>query len=238
MNTTGRDVHVPQWFWLWFPIILYFGHFVVRALASDDFIDQYMLHESGFTEQFTVAVTALALIFGLIVLARFSGFGWKGRLFFLIFCLGCFYFAGEEASWGQHWFGWGTPEEWQSLNHQDETNFHNMEGVWGDLFDQLPRLLLGLAAFIGGGLLPLIRRARGKHYARHSLAYWIMPGLACVPIGFIASLASMPKKIGKALGDGDIYWLFDIHLGELKELMIGTFLFIYIASIWIRLRQA
>jgi hypothetical protein len=27
-----------------------------------------------------------------------------------VFVLGCFYVLGEEISWGQHYFGWGTPE--------------------------------------------------------------------------------------------------------------------------------
>ncbi len=33
---------------------------------------------------------------------------------------------GEEASWGQHWLGFGTPEELKSLNAQQETNLHNL----------------------------------------------------------------------------------------------------------------
>ena len=32
-----------------------------------------------------------------------------------IAALACLYIAGEEASWGQHYFGWGTPESWQEV---------------------------------------------------------------------------------------------------------------------------
>lgn len=39
-------------------------------------------------------------------------------------CLAVFLIAMEEASWGQHWFGWGTPEVF-AANRQNETNFHN-----------------------------------------------------------------------------------------------------------------
>lgn len=231
-----RDAFVPQWLWLWLPIILYFGHFVVRILVSDEFIDRYMLHETGFTEHATIVVTVMALILGLLVVKRLWHSGWVLRLFFIVFCLGCFYFAGEEASWGQHWGGWGTPDTWSHLNDQDETNLHNLGGVARPIFDQWPRLLLGLAAFFGGAILPLVRRARGQHHAIGSQAYWIMPGLACVPVGLIASLATIPDKINKAL-TGELHWILDIHLGEVKELMIGTFLMIYISTVWIRLRH-
>ena len=34
--------------------------------------------------------------------------------------------AGEEVSWGQRLFGFGTPEELEEVNKQDETNVHNV----------------------------------------------------------------------------------------------------------------
>ncbi len=38
-----------------------------------------------------------------------------------------FFFAGgEEMSWGQHLFGWGTPEWLGEVNGQNETNLHNI----------------------------------------------------------------------------------------------------------------
>ena len=42
--------------------------------------------------------------------------------------LGAFFFVafGEEASWGQHWFGFSTPEGLKKLNAQEETNLHNL----------------------------------------------------------------------------------------------------------------
>lgn len=232
-----RDAHVPQWLWLWFPTVLYFGHYIVHVLASESFKDRYLWHETGFTEQATVAVTVLALIFGLVVLRRFFMVGgWATRLFFVVFCLGCFYFAGEEASWGQHWLGWHTPADWDALNDQNETNLHNLDGVEGSLFDQLPRLLLGIATLVGGAIIPLVQRGWRKHYRPGSFAYWVMPGMACVPAGLMASLATVPQKISKA-ATGDVIWPLAIVGGEVKELMIGAFLLIYIATVWIRLRH-
>lgn len=36
-------------------------------------------------------------------------------------------FAGEESSWGQHWFGYDTPEAVASVNMQGEFNLHNLD---------------------------------------------------------------------------------------------------------------
>ncbi len=43
----------------------------------------------------------------------------------LIGALGSLYIAGEEMSWGQHFFHWNTPEYWAEVNRQQETNLHN-----------------------------------------------------------------------------------------------------------------
>lgn len=53
--------------------------------------------------------------------------GAKLRLLQLVL-LGAFFFVafGEEASWGQHWFGFDTPEGLKKLNAQEETNLHNL----------------------------------------------------------------------------------------------------------------
>lgn len=42
--------------------------------------------------------------------------------------LAFFFFVafGEEASWGQHWLGFATPDEMKTLNAQQETNLHNL----------------------------------------------------------------------------------------------------------------
>jgi hypothetical protein len=70
--------------------------------------------------------------------------------------LGCLYIAGEEISWGQWFFHWSTPEVWQAVNDQGETNLHNISS-W---FDQKPRLLLEIGVVTGGLVLPWLLRRR------------------------------------------------------------------------------
>ena len=52
-----------------------------------------------------------------------------GPLLIAMVALASFFFAGEEISWGQTWFGWDSPDAF--LDHQGlgETNLHNIEGV-------------------------------------------------------------------------------------------------------------
>ena len=60
------------------------------------------------------------------------------KTFIIIYFLGILYFFLEEISWGQHFFGWQTPEFFSNINHQNETNIHNTSS----LFNELPRNLL------------------------------------------------------------------------------------------------
>ena len=53
----------------------------------------------------------------------------------LLVALAFFFFCGEEISWGQRVFGWGTPESIGGVNAQDETTFHNVNFLQGGMFD-------------------------------------------------------------------------------------------------------
>lgn len=87
------------------PVILYVGHYFARGLMPYDLWKRYVLGELGLTEQLTVILLVAALAVGIHVAWRtLAERDTRLTAFFVIFCLGCVYFAGEEASWGQHWF--------------------------------------------------------------------------------------------------------------------------------------
>ncbi len=62
--------------------------------------------------------------------------------------LGAFFFVafGEEASWGQHWLGFDTPEELKQINAQQETNLHNLWLI--DSYEGQHEKKTGLAALL------------------------------------------------------------------------------------------
>ncbi len=133
--------------------------------------------------------------------------------------LGSLYIAGEEASWGQHYLGWGTPEVWQGLNDQNETNLHNISS-W---LDQKPRTLLELGVIIGGIAIPLaalrwpaIRRAR--------LAI-ILPPFLCLPSAVIAEAVRMSERALSSLASGTT--LFE-RASEVQELYFYLFILLYL----------
>ena len=232
------DTALPGWAWLGLPLVIYFSHYLARALLDFAVYDRWVLHESGITEKATLVMLALALVGGLLA----TRWAWRQGdrklvAFFLVFCLGCVYFGGEEASWGQHMAGWSAPEEWAEVNDQAETNLHNTSGIAGTLLDQLPRNLLAIAMLVGGAILPLVRRARGLRHSLHSFRGLIMPGFECVAIGFIAPLASIPEKVLETVA-GTVPEPLAIEAGEVKELMFAVFLAVYIAGVLGRMRRA
>ena len=234
-NKSVQDL--PSWLWLWTPLCLYFVHYLAWALLAPETYDHWFPSETGFTENVTVVFAAVGMVFGVLIIRRAlqAGQRWLA-LWFGLFVLGCLYFGGEEASWGQQWFHWQTPETWAQVNNQGESNFHNTDGVLGSLLDQLPRNLLTLGALIAGGIMPWVRHIRGKQLAPNSRAYWLLPSLICVPAGLLVGLGSLPEKIQeKLVTDGPI-WV-DIQSGEVKELMLAFFLMLYAASVWRRWRQ-
>lgn len=232
------DTALPGWAWLGLPLIIYFSHYLARALLDFEIYDRWVLHESGITENATLLVLALALVGGICAMRWAWRHGDRQLVtFFAIFTLGCLYFGGEEASWGQHMVGWSAPEGWAEINDQSETNLHNSSGIAGSLLDQLPRNLLAIAMLIGGAVLPLVRRARAIRHPLHSFRGLAMPGLECVVIGVIAPLASIPEKILEAVR-GTVPPPLDIEAGEVKELMFAVFLMLYIAGVLVRMRRA
>lgn len=234
---TPAPADLPALLWLWTPLVLYFGHYLALALLGAETYDSVFVNEHGLTEQFTFIFALAAAVTGSVIIwqAMRAGQHWLAAWFGL-FVLGCIYFGGEEASWGQHWIGWQTPEAWAHLNDQGETNLHNADGIWGALLDQLPRNLLTLGALIAGGIMPWVRRVRGRVLDPEQRAYWLLPTLAAVPAGLIVGLGSLPEKIQDHLF-GRHNLVFEIQAGEVKELMIAFFLLLYAASVLWRWRS-
>jgi hypothetical protein len=77
-------------------------------------------------------------------------------------CLGLailFFVAfGEEISWGQRIFGWGTPESLRELNDQGETNLHNLYTADTNFLFQVFWLVMGVLIPLAALYEPARRR--------------------------------------------------------------------------------
>ena len=214
--------------WLVLPIVVAMLPYAARFMGKHT--DSVMYRETGVIENLTVIFLLVAIISTVLFLisnrTKFKFLSvWMG-----IFLLGAIYYAGEEVSWGQHLFGWGTPEQWTEVNDQQETNLHNTHAI----FDQIPRTALLLGALIGGVLIPLYRRFKHHRLDENSLFDWILPTIVCLPAGLLTLLVSW-QKIFELVGQ-EIPVALNIRAGETKECMLSLFLMMYALSIWYRNR--
>ena len=225
------DKDLSKLVWLVLPLIVFLVPYLSRMGVTG--ADSYLYGENGWVEVLTVVFLLIAILFGVIFLlfSRISGHGWMYWWVFLLI-LGSTYFAGEEVSWGQHFFGWETSDYWQSFNDQGETNLHNT----GPLFDQIPRALLSVAALIGGVLAPLYFFFTKRRLNRSSLYYWLWPTYVCMPAAFFSLLVSWHEKIYKILNI-EIPVVLDVRAGEVKESLLALFIMLYLVSVWYRSRN-
>ncbi|MEM7519241.1 MAG: hypothetical protein AAF368_20235, partial [Planctomycetota bacterium] len=224
-----NERRLPRLLWIGVPILGLAGPPLARAI-DDGFYRSVLRGERGVIEGGTVLFLVLATIAAISLLvrdakgtARFPKRWLKG--WFVLFALGCIYFGGEEASWGQHWFGWSTPEALAEANKQQETNLHNLDGIWNALLDKLPRNLLTLAALVGGviGAVVLRKRRRAEGLNFSTVRDWVWPTMVCLPAALGAVLVSVPEKLFEA-ADKEVPRVIDISPGETKELMLACFL--------------
>jgi hypothetical protein len=222
---------LPKWLWLWLPIVVALFPYVMRLIDIET--DSYVFGEQGIIENYTFIVLFIAILLGILSILKMKSFEFPFfKIWLTILVLGCIYYAGEEVSWGQHWFGWGTPEGWMDVNDQGETNLHNTSA----LLDQVPRMLLTIAAVVGGVIIPVYFLVLNKVFSTHEFFGWLWPSYVNVPTCLLAVLVSLHEKIYKLFGT-TVPNVLDIRAGETKECLLAMFLFIYIASFYKRLKE-
>lgn len=228
MRATAVRSDVPKMVWLWLMCLPVIVHIGVGYFDRDRaFFDRWIESELGVIENLTVLVLIPAAIMllqtALVFLRRAKP---MLAIWFVLAALVCIGFGGEEASWGQHWFGWESPEYFESNNRQGETNFHNFDIQIG----RTVKAVLTLAIIVGGLLLPLTCPAREDHNARFIDA--VMGTKSCVPVAFWVFFVRLIERFKTWF---DLDWLIlAVNLKELQELYIALFLFIYAWAVKLR----
>lgn len=236
-----RGRSLPRWIWLGLPPAVVLVQVAAKAVGND-FYRRWMRSETGVVEILTVLFLLVAVAAGLRLFALRRRVAWTHfPVFALLMAAGCFFFAGEEASWGQHWLGFAPPEVIAARNDQGEFNLHN-DPFFEKVLDQLPRGLLTVAALVGGVLAPLWlrrRRAQGERidFATASPRGWIWPTFVCFPAALFAVTISLPEKLFEATR-GEVPYLLEISAGETKEFCLALFLMVYLVTLARELRAA
>jgi hypothetical protein len=227
----GPRRELPIWLWLFLPFAILVVQVVARA-GGEARYQSWMRGEISVPEIGTVVVALVAFATGLALLVRGPRpADPRAKAWLVLFTLGCLFFAGEEASWGQHYVGWASPEFFEEHNEQKETGFHNMSAV----LDQAPRAALTVGAILAV-LIPWLARAKPERLGRDSRLAWLWPTRECVPAAALALLVRPFEKATHAAG-GAVAEAFDMQAGEFKEYFIGYLLMIYALSLALRLRS-
>jgi len=240
MTKPHPPTRLPILLWAVLPLGIAPLQYFLRDFYPSVF-DSVMRGELGLIENLTVvslvvAIGAAAVLFRHRKSVASPLFG----PFCLVMVAGCFFFAGEEASWGEHWFGFKVPEEIAERNDQHEFNIHN-DLFFEHFLDQPPRLALTIFAVLGGVIVPLRRRKRRSgerpRFNGPGVWGWFWPTIECLPAGLVAGTVTLLKKISRAFFD-HIPNALHIGAGETKELCIGLFLMTYLLVMLIELRAA
>ncbi|GAB4360464.1 MAG: hypothetical protein Kow00114_14120 [Kiloniellaceae bacterium] len=210
---------LPALLYLWLPLVAA-GVLLLTWHLNPGFYKAYVVGEIGILEGSHIVVPLLAAVLALrILLMPEIRRDRLARIWILLGQLGCLYIAGEEASWGQHYGNWLTPESWQAINDQGETNLHNTSS-W---LDQKPRTLLELGMIVGGIIIPLLAlRWPGIRQGRFAL---FLPPLICLPAAVIGEVAKFWERLhGKLLPDWNLFY----NASEVQELYIYLFILFYL----------
>jgi len=234
MEKTKQSNNLSPFIWIVLPLIVWFLPYVVKIIDRSLY-KNWIYSEFGLVENLTVIVLIFAIVYGTkIFLSNFNFPAKWFKWYIALLTLGCFYFAGEELSWGQHFIGWGTPEILKVINDQSETNIHNII----PFFDQVPRTALVILTAVGGVLTPLFVTLRKINLnSKTNVLYWLFPTMLSFPTALLTWQIALPQKIYKYF-NGDMIWFLNIKIGESKELFLAFFLMIYLLSIYIRLKKA
>ena len=204
---------------LWLPVLVFIAIPFLAWKTPDFFANWFAREDTGILEFLHFFLPLLTALIGLRLC--FSPLIRQDK-FLLLWCAAMFvggiFLSGEEASWGQHYLGWATPEGWSELNDQQETNLHNVS----HLLDQLPRGVLVAGIMITGLIYPWILLNRpGLLPKRFNFTY---PPLALVPLALVTAACWGYRGLKKTD-------MFDAYLiyrpGEFQELFIVWYLFYY-----------
>jgi len=154
------------------------------------------------------------------------------RPWLIAWCLGIGFFLGEDMNWGQHIFGWQSPEFFLEHNKELETNLHNI-GPW---FNQWPRMVVRLWVLVAGFLVPLAwswpRRATAKFVPAQ-----LWPERRTMWLALAAVLVPSAELIVQAVFGPDQGGI-PIRFSEIEEFFFAWFFLLYAAGLSSRLRRS
>tara|TARA_A100001388_G_scaffold74313_1_gene52732 strand:+ start:2355 stop:3173 length:819 start_codon:yes stop_codon:yes gene_type:complete len=159
-------------------------------------ISSFIWNENGIVEYLQVFLLIFAIVnfFKILINRTFYKTSSIFIYFIYLYFLGLIYFFLEEISYGQHIFGWNSHILFINLNHQGETNLHNIS----NLFNEWPRSLL----IIWCSLSFIIVKKLEKNWKFKNLALFVFPSKKLKKISILILIFVLPDLVLKKL---DLY---------------------------------
>jgi hypothetical protein len=209
-------VGIPKIFWLWVPIFWLLGQIALEVFLPAETI--LKIHAEGSIHeilQFLMVLAACIIAIYTLVKLHNKELWRVGWLSLMAIC--CFYVAIEEISWGQSFFNWATPDYWQNINNQQETNLHNTSR-W---LNQIPRYGLMAGIAVGGFLIPFVKWAKPnllpqKFNDVYPSAYFTISALCLL-------IVALGHKLSKTFLDMKLFE----RASEVEEIFIYFFVLLY-----------
>ncbi len=212
------------------PIWLVLGAMIAALVGKEAYL--WYASEDGFAETLQVVCYAAALFYAVRLVMKMGRTGVDRRLIALygLLCLGLVFMVGEELSWGQRIFGWGTPEVLVESNKQAETNLHNIYGV-GATFKWLQMVAAGY-----GTILPLLVAADWKPLRRFGDGLvWLVPHWSLIPF-FLPFFVWRIYRLALPTPPDSLYMVIT-EFNEVVELGFALGIFLFLLWQWRRLNR-
>lgn len=219
------DMRLPKLLWLWIPIIGITVQLFIEFTLPHDVLAT-MHNENGVIEIAQFFIILAAFFAAALCLISLKNNNFWLSLWIGIAALSCFYIAGEEVSWGQHFLNWTTPDYWSNINDQGETNLHNTSS-W---LDQKPRLVLEIGTIIGGLIIPFLLRFRPALLPQQFSIIYPSPALS------ITALIALFVNIADKASDVSGLYIFG-RASEVEELYLFYFVLLYLIMLRQRIVQ-
>ncbi len=213
--------------------------YIIPSVCNDTkYLNNFLL-ENGPIEN----IQSILLLFSILILLSLINkikFNKIISAFIVLKVIALIYYLGEEISWGQHFFKWNTPQIFNEINNQKETNLHNIS----NLFDQLPRSLVMLWC----GFIPIIFYFLKKRFSfENYINLIILPKNKLLVVSFIFLFFFIPDFFvdkanlhpgwyvdGKDVKEAIYYDIFTFNfverLSEIHELIFCFYFLIYAIS--------
>lgn len=227
--------HLSPTVWFGLPVMLLVLS-IVFLITDDALFLWWVRSETGPGENITAGLFVVSgvLAFSIARQKTVIPIAWLRGGFYVIGVMG-FLVAGEEWSWGQHFFHWQTPDWLALINNQQETNLHN---VAENLLDQKPRAVFTFATLLLGLIVPLLR-PRITWLDRYPLVDWLLPGRVMIPVTLVMFFPRAIERI-QFWSDTSLTGEFIVttrDYQEIQELYISVFVFLYLVNLFIRIRR-